>query len=274
MKKTILLCSVVVALSGCGQKVDASDPQSFVKSLTAMTDKMSTEQKAQFHDAMVAIAADGDDPSPLLAEADTNSPLFWGTANKIKGLTAPEIVRLGYQTELNGLDKAIADDTNAIRTIKAARQKYAAIFDNIRIAAARYHVEGNEVADLPVISFQVTNGSKTAIKKVYLHGVLTSPGRSVPWVSSDLNYEFPGGLEPGETKSLDLEPNMFGDWKVDDGYSRRPDLNLALSVSNVADASGQDLLKDDPGDVSEKQADIAARQRKRAAVQAQIAKIA
>jgi len=274
MKKAILVSVVALALAGCGQKVDTSSPQAFTQSLAKMTEKMSAGEKADFHEAMVAIASDSADPSPLLDGADVTSPLFWGTADKIKGMTAKDIVRLGFQTELANLDKAIAEDAGAVQRIKAERQKYGAVFDNVHLDNPRYHVESNGFMEQPVISFTITNGSKVPIKKIYVHGILSSPGRALPWVTSDFNYEFAGGLEPGESKPLDLEPNMFGDWQINQDYSGRPDLKLALSLTNVADASGQDLLKGDPGDASAKEADAAAKQHKRQEVQAKMAKIA
>jgi hypothetical protein len=274
MRKSWLVVCCALALGACEARVSTQNPKAYADSVKSMMEKMTSDQQSEFKSALIAIAGDTADPeASFLASTEVTSPLFLAAADKIKGKTAAQILKLGYQTELNLLEKEIADDLGAMQRIKAERQKYGSIFDNIHIDSARYHLDNNGFMTVPVISFAIANGSKIAVKQVYLHGILTSPGRSIPWVSADLNYEFPGGLEPGETKALDLQPNPFGEWKADDNFSRRPDLKMTFAVVNVADASGQTLLKGDPGDAADKAADAATKQKRRAEIQRKLNKI-
>ncbi len=62
------------------------------------------------------------------------------------------------------------------------------------------------------------------------HAVLSTTGRSVPWVDADFNYEIPGGMEPGETQKWDLSPNLFdSDW----AHAKDASSNAVLKVTVV-----------------------------------------
>lgn len=265
---------LLAVLGACSKTADTSSPAAFTASMQALTKDMPTEKRAKLQASLVALTFNTADPSTgIWSQADVTSPVFLGAGDKIKGKSADQIIRAGYEARIGLLDAAIAEDVAAAQRIGAERKKFAAVFDNIHIDGSRYHIEHNSFIEQPVISFTITNGSKIAIKRIYLHGILTSPGRSIPWVSDDINYEFSGGMEPGEVQHLDLEPNMFGEWKNDERYSKRPDLSLALSVSNVEGPDGQQILQGDPGDAAAKTADAAAKQNERTTLAAEMAKL-
>ncbi|MBY0224561.1 MAG: hypothetical protein K2Q28_02000 [Hyphomicrobium sp.] len=67
--------------------------------------------------------------------------------------------------------------------------------------------------------------------------ILETPGRSVPWLEEDFNYEISGGLEPGESQDLRLAPNRFSKWGNQD-LKKRNDLVLTLTLRDVEDAAG------------------------------------
>lgn len=256
-----------VVLSGCTPKIDTGSPQAFSQSIAKMTEDMSQIQKDEFRNALLAIAFNGSDDNNLMKSVDIGSPLFLGAAERIKGMTAPEILKLGYQTRLASLDARMKEAVGEVQRVEEQRTKYKAVFDNIHLDNARYYVGDSGFMQQPVIAFRITNSSKIAIARIYVRGVLISAGRSIPWVSDDFNYEFSGGLEPGESEQLDLEPNMFGEWKLDDRYSRRDDLKLTLTLVNVEDASGNKLLDGEPGDVEVKKTELADMEKTRAGIQ-------
>ncbi len=76
--------------------------------------------------------------------------------------------------------------------------------------------------------------------------MVITPGRTLPWVDEAFNYEFPGGLEPGEERHLSLEPNAFSDWGNSD-LSDRNDLVLTIVITGLEDAEGR-VFKDDSKD--------------------------
>lgn len=64
----------------------------------------------------------------------------------------------------------------------------------------------------PLIELVVKNGTPKPVARAHIKGTIAIPGRSVPWLVEEFNYSIPGGLEPGESTSWTLAPNMFGEW--------------------------------------------------------------
>lgn len=275
MKKTALLLVLTIAVTGCGRKVDTSSPQAYTSSVDKMQDGMSDAKKQQFHDALVALAFDTADPkSGLFSSASADAPIFLAAGDKVKGKTADEIIRSGYQVRLSILDKEIQKDVSSIQAAVMARKKVASVFDNVRIDSARYFIDhSNEFMAQPIIAFHITNASKLPIKTLYAHGTLVSPGRSIPWVSADFNYAFEGGLEPGENQSLRLAPNTFGDWAGKDTFTSRTDLMLKIEVTNLEGADGQKLINEEGTDSKATQEDMADKQKLRDKLAGEMAKL-
>lgn len=270
MRKLMILAAVVALLSACEPKVDTSSPQAYSTSIQKLLENRSPQQKADFQHALFALAFDSADPSDggIFGNADSTSPIFLGAADKIKGKTFSQVLKAGYEAQLQALNNAIAADVSAAKRAQTERQKNAAVFDNIHIDNARYRAETNILGMRePVISFDVTNASKLPIKAIYLDGILKSPGRAIPWVSSDVNYEFEGGLEAGEHQHLDLSPNQFGDWAAKDTFASRPDLQFSLTVANVEGPDGAKLIHEDSDDAEAKRVDAAQKERLRQDVQ-------
>lgn len=113
------------------------------------------------------------------------------------------------------------------------------MLDKISIAEARYYWSGNRFLPQPVIGFKVTNGTGVPLSRIYYHGTVTTPGRSVARIDENFNHEIAGSLEPGETKRLQLSPNMFSGWCAKDTQGRT---DLVFTVKAV-NAEGADRAK-------------------------------
>lgn len=274
MRKILVLLGALPVVTACQPTVDTSNAQAYSASIQKMTANMSPQQKTDFQQALAALAFDSADPSNgMLTSADPTSPVYLGASEKIKGKTAGEILKAGDEAQLNALNAALAEDSAAIQRANAERQKNAAIFDNIHVDNARYHVDSDMIGmNHAIVSFDLSNASKVPIRAIYLHGILSSQGRSVPWVSSDINYDIQGGLEPGEHKHLDLEPNMFGDWAAKDNFAHRPDLHLSLTVTNIEGPDGTKLVQED-SDLDAKKSDAAQKEKLREQVQKKLANL-
>jgi hypothetical protein len=122
---------------------------------------------------------------------------------------------------------------------KVEAAKAAALLDKIAITDARYYWSDNQFLPQPVIDFKVTNNTGVPLSRIYYHGVVSTPGRSIPWVDHDFNNEISGGLEPGETKRLRLSPDMFSNWGAKETQGRS---DLVLTVKAV-NAEGADKTK-------------------------------
>ncbi|NQZ57868.1 MAG: hypothetical protein HRT88_10450 [Lentisphaeraceae bacterium] len=88
-----------------------------------------------------------------------------------------------------------------------------------------------------VIELKLKNNTGHAISRAYFSGVLSSPGRSIPWVKETFNYSISGGLEPGEKVTWNLTPNMFGGWSK--APKNRKDMILTVDVTRIDGADGK-----------------------------------
>jgi hypothetical protein len=123
------------------------------------------------------------------------------------------------------------------------------------ITNPRYYWAGDYIAE-PVIAFTIKNNGTTPIAVAYFHGKLETPGRAVPWVAEDFKAELSGGLEPGESRSLSLAPNMFGDWGADALKTQRG-MFLRVQLINFEGPDGKKLTELSTSEVAAKEAAIA-----------------
>ena len=88
------------------------------------------------------------------------------------------------------------------------------------------------------LTIEVTNGLQEPISRFYGLLICTTPGRSIPHIKDTFNYEFNGGIEPGENKELSLSPNMLTDL----GSTQVPDTaQTEIIVYRVDGADGEAL---------------------------------
>lgn len=272
MKKLILFAAVAMMLAACEARVNASNPEALRKSVAEVTKGMSEAEKTEFSQSMMVIAFDTVDPSTIGAfSSDKGSDLLVAAlGKKVNGKTGHEVIRLGYETRIRKLDEQMATALKEVEQAKAERDKHKATFGAVVVSGAQFSVRRSYI-DTPVISLTIHNGSPMALRRIYFHGTLSSPGRSIPWVDDDFNYEFPGGLEPGETKQLDLEPNMFSGWGNSE-FNRRDDLQVKVVVVNLEGASGEKLIKGDPEDAASKERELVELQKQKVEYQAKLKK--
>jgi hypothetical protein len=145
------------------------------------------------------------------------------------------------------LAKAKAALRDILADSEAALQKQAAqmsILQQIKITHASFRYSTSTSLKEPVISFTIANGGPVPLKRIFVAGKLQTPGRAIPWVDREFNYELPGGLEPKETQALSLSPNMFSEWgrvseEAIDGAV------LTLDLIAFEDAGGKRIGKGD-----------------------------
>ena len=140
------------------------------------------------------------------------------------------------KSALNGLRIEVEEITNS-----EAEQK--ALLDRIEIGNPRFRFQKSVLRDEPVISLIIANKGTLAVKRIFIDGTLQTPGRSVPWVQGAFDYEFRGGFESGENKTLNVTPSMFSRWasvprEAIDGAV------LTLKLTAFEDAGGNRIGQD------------------------------
>lgn len=129
----------------------------------------------------------------------------------------------------------------AIRSkIEEVEKEIAALWNtqHVIVDSASFYWD-DESRTEPIIEVSLTNNSGDAVKRVFFHGILKTPGRSLPWVEDTFNYEPRGGVEPGESLQWKLAPNRFGDWG--DAPNDRYDMVFNVVIESYETASGQEI---------------------------------
>jgi hypothetical protein len=170
----------------------------------------------------------------------------------IDGRTAQEIILIAADERKKALESTIATYRDQVEKAKAALQDIQAesaagmqrqneqkgIVEKIVITKPRLSYQKNSFMSQPVVSFTIQNKGNIPVKRIFMDGNLQTPGRAVPWIKESFNYEIRGGLEPNETQSLNLAPNMLSDWgKVPQDAVGGAVLTLTLTA--FEDASGK-----------------------------------
>lgn len=244
MKKLLIVLIMIVLLVGCGQgmnrKIDASSMEKLQQSLALIKKEMKVDEYEKFQIAYQLIIfpslGQGGNIFEVLATLSDLSkkpdPKIFG---EIDGKTPKQIISVAIEK----IDKQIKE--LEIKKAVADASKKALV--NIAVSSPKYYTKKIFFMTNPVIDFTVTNNTGKALSRIYFHGKLITPGRSVPWIDEDFNYEISGGIENNESKHLVLNPNPYSPWTNREVESRK-DTVLEIVVVNAEDASKKKIAED------------------------------
>ncbi|MBB6306212.1 DUF6694 family lipoprotein [Xanthobacter tagetidis] len=241
-------------LSACNDSaatLDTTSDEAMQVSIKRMGEGLPDDEKKKLGNAIVALTVGDMVRSSGLAGAASASakPNAISTmAAPLSGKSAKEIIQIAEtQAEDRRIRQIAAIDAEitTLKTAIAADQQEATaaqkLIGAIYITGSKFYINDSGYTREPAISFQVKNNGSVAIKKLFARGILETPGRSVPWVDQEFNYEIPGGIEPGETKTLRLAPNRFSGWGNSEIEGRK-DLVLTVTLMNFAGPDGKLVL--------------------------------
>lgn len=221
-------------LTSCQPTIDASSEESFTASLERMNQSLDEEKKAEFAEAMGVVLLGGFDfgkamQAAFRGEAYDGNAAADSIRMSLDGLNADQIIAkaesivaereakaAAMEAEREAKKKAEAVEELAdLRKKKADAEEAKLQLARFAVSNARFYKKRQSEyikMEQPIIEMTVTNGTEIAVSRAYFTGTLQSPGRSVPWLKEDFNYSISGGLEPSESDSWSLAPNMFGEW--------------------------------------------------------------
>lgn len=253
-----LLVLLALALAGCGPKrIDGTSEATYKKSLEAMSKSLTAEEQKILGESVMAVALNGANffeigAAPALfeqrARAELNGKTFAEIVAKAKEIeatrAAAEAAEKAAQEKREAAAKAERKKQIEIELaeLTAEKAKAAADVDSLKkfvVERSRFYFADAGYRQEAIIELTVKNGLLAPVSRAYFKGKLTSPGRAVPWVEDDFNYTIRGGLEPGETVTWKLSPNMFSDWGK--SPKDRNDLVLTVEVVQVDGANGKAL---------------------------------
>jgi hypothetical protein len=250
----LLAIALALSLAAClpEAKLQADSEAAFTASLEAATNRMSPVNKERVDAALrdLVLARLGPDAPQAAADKLASN---WAAARAalvvkhardvVHGRTVREIIVIAEEERKKSTETALAAYREQLAKAKAAlkdiesaaepapQAEQQALLQQIEIAKARFGFEELGMLEQPTISFSVANKSSVPVKRIFVHGRVQTPGRAAPWIDTDLDHAFPGGLKPGETRELNLTPNMFSEWGT---VPREAMKGAALSLELVA----------------------------------------
>lgn len=238
----ILNAAISLSLISCNRDktVDGENEESFKKSLEEMKNSLPFEKRDDFEQAVIATALEGTNLLEAAADADGMKRRM---RDRLDGKTASEILARAEEIQSDRREQQNVQMMKEIEELEKRSndaEKAATKLKTFRIDKSRFYFDDSGFSTKPIIELTVTNNTESAIARVYFHGVLATPGRSVPWVEDDFNYSISGGLEPGESAVWSLAPNMFGVWAK--APKDRNDMVFTAKVTRIDGADGEALL--------------------------------
>lgn len=225
------------------EEIDGSSVDSYHESLEKVRKGVSEENAKDFDSGLTAIAFDGQNLFSLIGDPESG---LEGAMEKLDGMTAEEIIEAGrnlerirQEKERTQIGEEIAELEERAREAEVAKEG----LKRFRVKRSLFYFDEDGFRPEPIIELTVSNETDQAVSRAYFHGRLSTPGRSVPWVEDNFNYEISGGLEPGESATWYLSPNMFGEWSK--APKDRDDMVFTASVIRIDDANGQPIHTDD-----------------------------
>jgi uncharacterized protein YceK len=248
MRKVWVALAVTLLLSGCDQpKIDTSSDESMKSSIQKVRASLPEDKRASYDDALKAVAFSHLNLKDLMQAGMTNNTAGIEAQMKsdLAGKTGEEVINYAEKIRKERAEK---EKTQALQEIAELQQKQTDAQAKLKqleafgVTRSRFYFEKKQYGrDQPIIALSVENGTSKAVSRAYFRGVISSPGREVPWYSDTFNYQISGGLEPGEKADWNLAPNSYSDW----GKVEAPaDAVFTVTVIRIDDAQGNPVFGD------------------------------
>lgn len=240
MWKVLAVAIPVLFIAGCGEpKLDGSSEAAMKKSVQEVSEKLPADKRKEFESDLRLIALSNVDMESVLRGEKKSTDVASDLLSSLNGKTAAEVSAtasaIRVEREAKEKQQALIEIDELISK-KARSEQAKSQLAKFTVSKSRFYLRDEKYSSQPqpVIEITVKNGTSQAVSRAYFKGTIASPGRSVPWLVEDFNYEISGGLEPGEENSWSLLPNRFNDWgKVD------PPSDAVFTVE-VVDLDGPD----------------------------------
>lgn len=234
-----------LSLSSCNKtpRLDGSSEEALKQSVDSLKANLSDDKKKEFEKAVMTVAFEGTNILQMAADAEGAKRRV---RDRLNGRSAEEIIEASKKIQLErgeAQSEQIASEIRELEAKEAAAEEAKKAIQAFKIERSRFYFEKSGFSTGPVIEISVINNTKAAISRAYFRGVLATPGRSVPWVEDDFNYEISGGLEPGESQTWKLSPNMFGAWSK--APRDRDDMVFTATVVRIDGADKEALINAD-----------------------------
>ena len=238
----VLFCAAVSA-SAQEMRVDGSSKETYERSIRAMADGLSEQDKEAFGRGLFSLIITGYPPAAGaegLGMIHFVKPAVEAAHITLDGVSRAEILAKGREILAKDATKAQkAAVKTAAKTVandnilECLRQRV--LISNAKIDLDYGRTKFSSRTDRKIF-WDVTNNLPWAIAGIRVEYAAMSEGRSVPWKKDSFALGISGGIESGETRTLSIFVSITSD---------APDELIAtMTVLDVADPLKRLLIKD------------------------------
>jgi len=237
--KKVVIAILTMVLIGCGEvTIDATSKEALQASMAKMKENLTVAEREELQKAIMVIAFDG--AGNIFQIAANPDLAIQSASTKLHGLTKTQILmkrdEIKAKREAEKIAEAKLRAVEVQKEIEQLEQEKKEALDALALLEskvptfdAKFYIKSTKYMEKPVIEISLTNNTDTAISRAYFSSRLVESGRSVPHLVEDFNFTIAGGIEPGETYSAVLEPNMFSKWGSVKGDTSKMDLLAVLT---------------------------------------------
>ena len=233
MRKYLLFFPIILAMSGVTLAfdgiVDGTSKESYERSIKAMADQLSPQDKEVFGKGLInliitkyppAVGAEGLAMLQFMPQAIESAHI------NMAGVTADEIMERGRKLV------AASKPTSQVATGSENADLTACIRKKVTISSPSF-IRGNFGY---TSEFKVTNNLPYAIAGIWIDYTIKSENRTVPWEEDDFVQSISGGIEPGETRKLSTTFSLLS-------RETPPTAAVTMTVRDVADPEKKLVIK-------------------------------
>jgi len=257
----IFLSLIFLFLIGCSDPViDTSSDATMKSSIAKVKEALPTEKRTEFDKAIKYLLFSQIDMKSIFRNAFEGKQVDQQDIQEdmkkvINGKTGLQVIeeakKLKEQREAEKKSKEIKEfNSLKDKQIQANIQKEK--LKGLKVIKTSYKVkEFPFVGKVAKIKATVTNNTHFPISSVHFDGKLVSEGRSVPWEEDELFEIIKGGIEPDETKELELivHSASMRAWTSDEIPS---DAKVMLEVTKIFGPDKKELFGSDFSEYDEK----------------------
>ena len=241
----VLCLSISFALSGCSKEptVDGASDESFEDSLSTMMEQLDETSAEDMAASIVALAFHGKDIQAefdglTLSEIQAKTDALLLEIEQAEAANKAKIEKdrkLRMAQEVERIKQEIGEIESALAQSKLDKKA----LEGFKVVESKFYFSEGLISE-PIIELKVSSELDFPVSRAYFSGVVSTPGRTIPWVDEEFNYSIPGGLEPGEEVVWRLSPNLYGSWGK--APQERHALVFTAEVLAVDDANEDTVL--------------------------------
>jgi hypothetical protein len=240
---TCIAAVIMFMVKGKGGRIDASDDASAKASIEKIRSNLDPDRKRKFDEALQYLAFSSLDLKDIMSGRKDADSWKNDVMQSLDGMTVDEVIAEAEHLRTNREKKQreqVASEIQEIESRIAKAERDREELSKFEVVRSRYTQRENVLKmKEPIVELTVKNGTPHVVSRASFRGVLSTPGRTVPWLDEEFNYQIKGGLEPGEEATWTLAPNQFSAWgKVE----WRDDMILTVDVVALDGPDGKTIL--------------------------------